>query len=101
MSDKQAVLDDDELIARCLDGHRSAFDDLVSRYHRQIYNMVYRMLGSVEDAADVTQDTFLRAYRWQYIVSGVQNPRFTQVLGSLITEEQAQRIGNALAPIVH
>lgn len=42
-----------------------------------------------------------RAYRWQYIVSGVQNPRFTQVLGSLITKEQAQRIGNALAPIVH
>ncbi len=62
MSDNQAARDDGELIARCLDGHRSAFDDLVSRHHRQIYNMVYRMLGSAEDAADVTQDTFLRAY---------------------------------------
>src|SRR5262245_5722264 len=41
----------------------------------------------------------LRAYRWQYIVSGVQEPRFTELLGSMITPEQSQRIGAALAPI--
>jgi hypothetical protein len=44
--------------------------------------------------------TVLKAYRWQYIVSGVQEPRFQQILGSLIDDAQAGRIGAALAPIV-
>ncbi len=43
----------------------------------------------------------LKAYRWQYIVSGVEDPRFTDILGSMITPEQADRIGKALAPIVN
>jgi len=42
----------------------------------------------------------LRAYRWQYIVSGAEHPRFVQILGGLITAEQGQRIAEALAPIV-
>ena len=43
----------------------------------------------------------LKAYRWQYIVSGVQDPRFMGILGDMITPEQSQRIGAALAPIVN
>jgi hypothetical protein len=46
------------------------------------------------------QAALLRAYRWQYIVSGVQEPRFQEILGSLITSEQGERIGQALAPIM-
>ena len=42
----------------------------------------------------------LKAYRWQYIVSGVEDPRFMDILGSMITAAQADRIGKALAPIV-
>jgi hypothetical protein len=42
----------------------------------------------------------LKAYRWQYIVSGVQEPRFSALLDELTTEEQGQRIGKALAPIL-
>jgi len=42
----------------------------------------------------------LQAYRWQYIVSGVQNPRFNELLGTMITAGQAKRIGDALAPIM-
>jgi len=42
----------------------------------------------------------LKAYRWQYIVSGVENPRFMGILGSMITPEQAARVGEALAPII-
>ena len=42
----------------------------------------------------------LGAYRWQYIVSGVQDERFAGVLGALITPEQGARIGKALAPIL-
>jgi hypothetical protein len=43
---------------------------------------------------------FLAAYRWQYIVSGVQDERFGQILGGMINEAQSARIGAALAPIV-
>lgn len=46
------------------------------------------------------QATVLKAYRWQYIVSGVQDPRFIGILRELITEAQMQRIATALAPIV-
>ena len=42
----------------------------------------------------------LKAYRWQYIVSGAEHPKFQEVLGGLITEAQGERIGNALAPLV-
>jgi hypothetical protein len=44
--------------------------------------------------------TFLHAYRWQYIVSGVQDERFQKILGSLVDAAQLARIGAALAPIV-
>ena len=58
--------------------------------------------GRVFDGDQVTrlQATVLKAYRWQYIVSGVQDPRFVGILRELITEAQMQRIGAALAPII-
>jgi hypothetical protein len=43
----------------------------------------------------------LYAYRWQYIISGVQDPRFGRILGGMINEAQARRIGEALAPVVN
>jgi hypothetical protein len=43
----------------------------------------------------------LKAYRWQYIVSGVENPRFMAILGDMLTPAQAARINDALAPIVN
>ena len=54
------------------------------------------------DAAQVQKlrDTMLKAYRWQYIVSGVQDERFQKILGGMITDAQMQRVGTALAPIV-
>ena len=46
------------------------------------------------------RDSFLRAYRWQYIVSGVQNERFLQIIGAMLTPVQMGRITAALAPIM-
>ncbi len=45
-------------------------------------------------------DTSLAAYRWQYIVSGVQDERFQKILRGMASEAQMQRIGAALAPIL-
>jgi hypothetical protein len=52
------------------------------------------------DQADAVRKTFLAAYRWQYIGSGVTNDRFLKVLASLIDAAQAARIQAALAPII-
>jgi hypothetical protein len=43
----------------------------------------------------------LKAYRWQYIVSGVMEPRFQKVLFSLVDDEQGARIRDALAPLAY
>jgi hypothetical protein len=52
------------------------------------------------DQAAMLEQALLRAYRWQYIGSGVQEPRFVSILGSLITPAQGERIAAALAPIL-
>ena len=46
------------------------------------------------------RDMMLKAYRWQYIVSGVQDERFQKILGGMTTDAQMQRIGTALVPIM-
>jgi hypothetical protein len=58
--------------------------------------------GQDFDAGQQTriEQGLLKAYRWQYIVSGAEHPKFQEVLGNLITPEQGERIGNALAPLV-
>lgn len=53
---------DAELVRRARSGDTSAFEILFRRYQKPIYNMLYRMVRSPEDAADLTQDTFVRAF---------------------------------------
>ena len=53
-----------------------------------------------DEETTALRETVLKAYRWQYIVSGVQHPRFAAILGELITAAQGKRIGTALAPIL-
>ena len=52
-----------EIIGRVLGGDRSAFAGLVEKYQGPIFNLAYRMTGSREDADDLTQETFIRAYQ--------------------------------------
>jgi RNA polymerase sigma-70 factor (ECF subfamily) len=54
--------DDTDLIHRCMQGDRSAFEVLLLRYEKPVFNAAYRMLNNSEDAKDVTQTVFLRAY---------------------------------------
>lgn len=58
------------------------------------------MTGDAARSASVAA-TLLKAYRWQYIVSGVLEPRFQKILGGLIDETQMQRMLAALAPLMH
>lgn len=54
---------DSLLIQRALRGDRDAFAELVAKYHKQVFNLAYRLTGNREDAMDVTQETMFRAYR--------------------------------------
>ena len=62
-----------------------------------------RVCGRVFDKTQTERikKTMLAAYRWQYIVSGVQDERFQKILGGMISAEQMKRIGAALAPIMN
>jgi hypothetical protein len=51
--------------------------------------------------ASAVEDAILKSYRWQYIVSGVMQPRFQRVLFGTLDAKQQQRIGDALAPLMY
>lgn len=50
------------MVADCQNGDRKAMDTLVGQLEKPVYNSVYRMLGNAEEAADVTQTTFLKVF---------------------------------------
>ena len=52
-----------QLIRRCIAGDVAAWEDLVQRYHRRIYNICFRFAGSAADAEDLTQEVFIKMYR--------------------------------------
>src|SRR2546423_13999352 len=54
---------DEELVTRSMGGDADSFNQLVLRWERPIYALAYRVIGREEDARDVCQETFLRAYR--------------------------------------
>ncbi len=55
--------DDGRLIAESLAGNQGAFGILVGRYQDRLFNAVYRVLDNLEDAQDVTQESFVSAYQ--------------------------------------
>jgi RNA polymerase sigma-70 factor (ECF subfamily) len=62
-----AELDDAALVARSAAGEREAFDVIVERHRRSVYQVCYRFVNNHEDASDLAQDAFVRAWR------GIQN----------------------------
>ena len=60
MEDAQVVA---ALIRRCIAGDAAAWEEIVQRYHRRIYNICYRFAGSGDDAQDLTQDVFIKMYK--------------------------------------
>lgn len=55
--------DDLTLVRASRDGHRQAFDVIVERHRQTVYRLCYRFVANHEDASDLTQDVFVRAYR--------------------------------------
>ena len=55
--------EDTAWIQACLDGQREAFGHLVAKYQERVYNLAFRLSGNREDALDLCQEVFLKAYR--------------------------------------
>jgi RNA polymerase sigma-70 factor (ECF subfamily) len=62
-TDDLRACDDAALVQAFLGGRREAFDVIVERHRRQVYQLCYRFAGNHEDAADLAQDVFIRAFR--------------------------------------
>ena len=80
-----------------------AIDGILQEQARTDTGYFVAQLANVPSAARIQQirDTVLKAYRWQYIVSGVVEPRFQALLSSMVTAEQMARIQAALAPLAY
>lgn len=52
----------DALVTACLKGDRQAFDRLVCEFEKPVFNVAFRMLNNVEEARDVTQNVFMKAF---------------------------------------
>jgi len=61
--DRRQFPDEAELVSELQDGSEAAFDWLITHYHGPVYSLVYGMLADSADAADITQDVFLKAYK--------------------------------------
>jgi hypothetical protein len=113
---QHAILDEMEWIredATLLDAERDkAVGDLIglvgavdgivqmqAKADAQYFRAIIGRALSAEEVAAV-DEAFLKAYRYQYIVSGVQEERFGKILGAMITPAQGERIGKALEPIL-
>jgi RNA polymerase sigma factor (sigma-70 family) len=60
LEDAQVV---NSLVRRCIAGDAVAWEEIVQRYNRRIYNICYRFSGSSDDAQDLTQEVFIKMYR--------------------------------------
>lgn len=80
-----------------------AVDGILQAQAKADARYFFAIAGTSFDGAQCEQihATLLKAYRWQYIVSGVMEPRFRKVLFGLVDQAQAERIQQALAPLTY
>ena len=88
--DEQITVGDEALIAACRRGDTSAFECLVLRHQRMLYNVALRMTGIHEDAADIVQDAFIAA--WSKIGDYRGEARFSTWLTAIVVNLSRNRI---------
>jgi len=88
--EEQDTAGDEALIAACRRGDTSAFECLVLRHQRMLFNVALRMTGIHEDAADVVQDAFIAA--WNKIGDFRGESRFSTWLTAIVVNLSRNRI---------
>lgn len=92
---------EDDLIwvQRCLAGDASAFEPLVQRYHRPLFNLAARLLGNRDEALDTTQNAFVKAF--EHLPSFDVNQRFFSWVYQIVRNEciNVLRARRPMAPL--
>ncbi len=94
-AERDAAVDDLIALAGAVDGMLQVQAAADTHYFAEVCG---RPITAIE--VESVRPALLAAYRWQYILSGVQEPRFAELIARLVTPAQASRIGEALAPLV-
>ena len=76
---------DATLVARCLEGDPTAFEPIVRRYQRVLYNVAFRMVGDREDARDIVQSAFVKA--WEKLATFDPSYRFFSWMYRIVVNE--------------
>ena len=79
---------DATLVARCLEGDASAFEPIVRRYQRVLYNVAFRMVGDREDARDIVQSAFVKA--WEKLATFDPRHRFFSWMYRIVVNESSR-----------
>lgn len=91
MKEKEQISDEDsELISLCKKGDLNAFETLVIKYQKRMFNIAYRMTGNYEDACEIVQDAFVSAYR--NIKNFEEKARFSTWLYAIVINHAKNRI---------
>jgi hypothetical protein len=93
---RDAAVDDLIALVSALDGMLQVQSAADAEYFIDVCG---RALTDEDQAA--VRSTFLSAYRWQYIASGLMDQRFQRILGGMIDSRQAARLAAAVEPIIH
>jgi len=94
-ADRDIAVDDFISLLRMLDEVVSAQSSADAGYFMRLCERCF----SPDEQKEI-RNTMLRAYRWQYLVSGAQHPHFIKMLGGMVTRAQMQRVQASLASIV-
>lgn len=99
---------EEALLDRCLEGDGGAFGQLIDRYQRVLYNVSLRMVGNREDALDITQTVFLKAYenlgrfdRRHKFFSWVYRIMINESLNHLSKARRTEALDETLATTAH
>lgn len=91
--------EDSQYVALCIQGEPQAFEVLVRRHQKKMFNIAYRMTGNYDDAADIVQESFLSAYKAIKNFRG--EAKFSTWLYGIVVNHSRNRIRHASGKAYH
>ena len=91
--------EDSQYVALCVGGEPQAFEVLVRRHQKKMFNIAYRMTGNYDDAADIVQDSFLSAYK--AIKSFRGDAKFSTWLYGIVVNHSRNRMRHTSGKVYH
>ena len=96
MTGKNHIADEDhDLVSSCKKGDTGAFEALVVKYQKKMFNVAYRMLGDYDDASEVAQDAFVAAFK--NIARFREKSKFSTWLYTIVLNMSRNRLGHRKA----